>query len=115
MNPIEYFKKHTLAEAKEILSAAPENATHFDLSYKKDKCAYLRLEIKRNKANELPGTLDLIELKTVVESLEIIERFNGIDRAKAVAAVKDTHYMSCKLDPCDDLLKAIEIYEAVLS
>lgn len=109
MNAHKFVAEKGVDEAKRILKLAPENSNY----------RYYSVDIGNSNSgwhvDYRANCIDLVELKQVVESVEIVSLFGGIVNTRAVAAVEDTHYMGCKLESCHDLLKAIADYELVES
>lgn len=79
MTPEQFIYENGEKEAREVVEGAPDWATHFDLTHKD----HYQVEDGEECCLEDLDTVDLSDLKRLVESLDIIEKFGyDIDGAK---------------------------------
>lgn len=76
MKANEFFKKHGLNKAKVLLSTQGKTITEL-------KDEYTSAQLKEYQGYIVSGDLmSLVELKRLVESYELVEKFGGLDKAK---------------------------------
>ena len=68
-NAIKFIKEHSVEKAREVLEGAPELAEY----YSTIDGEYYRIEI---------NAVNLKQLKRLVESVDLVESFNGVEMAK---------------------------------
>lgn len=72
-----------LQYAKEIVDSAPDNATEWNEGYE-FQCGQ---SVEISPADREKYFVDLVELKRLVESLDLIKFYDGIERAKLKLAM----------------------------
>ena len=108
MDAIQFIKEHGVDKAREVVEGAPDGATHLS----DDTSHYVNTDFKplpTHIKEQLPELVDLSDLKRLVESVDFINKFGGIDLAKAYDKQMSDH----GFDPFFD--KAIADYESIYS
>ena len=77
MNAIKFIKNNGVDKAREVLSGAPEGATHLS----DDACHYVNADFKPLPAHikeQLPKLIVLNDLKRLVKSVERVDSYGGL-------------------------------------
>ena len=89
MDAIQFIKEHGADKAMEVVECAPEGATHLS----DDACHYVNADFKPLPAHikeQLPKLVDLSDIKRLVESVDIISKFDSVQEAQdAIANAPD--------------------------
>lgn len=96
MNATDFIKQHGVDKAREVVEGAPELAEY----YSTIDGGYYRIEI---------NAVNLKQLKRLVESVDLVESFNGVEMAK--------RYLEENVECSDSerLKQAIADYELIYS
>ncbi|EMC7871941.1 hypothetical protein [Acinetobacter baumannii] len=78
MKPEQFIREFGERKAREVVEGAPDWATHFDLTHKD----HYQVEDGEECCLEDLDTVDLSDLKRLVESLGYVSRWGGIERCK---------------------------------
>lgn len=100
MDAIEFVKKFGWEKAKEAITHVAWCETAY--------CIRLKHGCFKSASD---CCVDINDLKQIVDAFELVEKAGGIDNAKGICSVEDTHYLGCKLPNCDDLKQAINLVE----
>ena len=106
MNAINFIKQNGVEKAREVVEGAPGGATHLS----DDACHYVNADFKPLPAHikeQLPELIVIDDIERMVKSVDFINKFGGIDLAKAYDKQMSAH----GFDPFFD--KTIADYEAI--
>lgn len=78
MKPEQFIREFGVEKAREVVEGAPDWATHFDLTHKD----HYQVEDGEECCLEDLDTVDLSDLKRLVESLDLVEVCGGLVEAK---------------------------------
>lgn len=81
MNAIQFIKENGVEKSREVVQLAPDGATHLS----DDACHYVNANFKPLPAHikeQLPKLIVLDDLKRLVESVDMLKRFGGIELSK---------------------------------
>ena len=81
MNAYQFIKEHGVEKAREVVSGAPDGATHLS----DDTCHYVNVDFKPLPAHikeQLPKLVDLSDIKRLVESVDLIDSLGGLELSK---------------------------------
>lgn len=92
MKPEQFIREYGVEKARKVVKGAPDWATHFDLTHKD----HYQVEDGEECCLEDLDTVDLSDLKRLVESLDLVEKLGGYGKCK--------FYMTgMKLNKCDSV------------
>ena len=80
-NAIQFIKEHGVEKAREVVSGAPDGATHLS----DDACHYVNADFKPLPAHikeQLPKLIVIDDLKRLVESVDLIDSLGGLELSK---------------------------------
>ncbi|MDO7457040.1 hypothetical protein Q5X71_03205 [Acinetobacter baumannii] len=80
MKPEQFIREHGVERAREVVEGAPDWATHFDLTHKD----HYQVEDGEECCLEDLDTVDLSDLKRLVESLDIVRVIGPIEYTRSV-------------------------------
>jgi hypothetical protein len=121
MNAVDFIKKHGVDKAREVVEGAPEGSTKFCITGIDGVPTYLKLvdgdywfswmngfskacQIAYKRIDELDSIIDIPDIQRLVESVDLVNSFGGLEDAKAVVKM-GKHYKY--------LEKAIADYESI--
>ena len=81
MNAIQFIKEHGVEKAREVVSGAPDGATHLS----DDACHYVNADFKPlpdHIKEQLPKLIVIDDLKRLVESVDLIDSLGGLELSK---------------------------------
>ena len=107
MNAINFIKQNGVEKAREVVSGAPEGATHLS----DDACHYVNADFKPLPAHikeRLPKLVDLSDIKRLVESVYLVKEHCTLERAEKYA---NSPYTAPEIKVC--LLDAIADYRSI--
>ena len=81
MNAIQFIKEHGVEKAREVVSGAPDGATHLS----DDACHYVNADFRPLPAHikeQLPKLIVIDDLKRLVESVDLIDSLGGLELSK---------------------------------
>ena len=81
MNATDFIKQHGVDKAREVVSGAPDGATHLS----NDTRHYVNADFKPLPAHikeQLPKLIVINDLKRLVDSLDLVKSYGGIINAK---------------------------------
>ena len=81
MNAIQFIKEHGVDKAREVVSGAPDGATHLS----NDTRHYVNADFKPLPAHikeQLPKLIVIDDLKRLVESVDLIDSLGGLELSK---------------------------------
>lgn len=102
MNAVDFIKKYTIDKAREVVDGAPEWASEFCF----ESNEYINYSDTGN-VSDCNSCVPIERLKRLVESVDFINKFGGIDLAKAYDKEMGSH----GFDPFFE--RAITNYEAI--
>lgn len=100
-NAIQFIQQHGVYKAREVVEGAPDGATHLS----DDACHYVNADFKPLPAHikeQLPKLIVIDDLKRIVESVDIISKFDSVQEAKdaisnAPEGATDYRKLSCTI------------------
>ena len=107
MNATDFIKQHGVDKAREVLSGAPDGATHLS----DDACHYVNADFKplpTHIKEQLPKLIVIEHLKRLVESVYLVKEHHTLDRAIEYA---NSQYTAPEIKVC--LLDAIADYRSI--
>lgn len=81
MNAIQFIKENGVEKAREVVSGAPEGATHLS----DDACHYVNADFKPlpNRIKEqLPELIVIDDIERMVKSVDLVESLGGLELSK---------------------------------
>lgn len=114
MNAIQFIKENGVEKAREVVSGAPEGATHLS----DDACHYVNADFKPlpNRIKEqLPELIVIDDLKRLVESVDLLKSNGGYEEAKDTFDFAIKHGMNDLTEFGSRLKQAIADYESIYS
>ena len=113
-NAIQFIKEQGVEKAREVVSGAPEGATHLS----DDACHYVNADFKPlpdHIKEQLPELIDLSELKRLVESVDLLKSNGGYEEAKDTFDFAIKHGMNDLTEFGSRLKQAISDYKSIYS
>ena len=107
MNAIKFIQQNGVEKAREVLSGAPDGATHLS----DDACHYVNADFKPlpdHIKEQLPKLVVINDLKRLVESIYLVKEHYTLDRAIEYA---NSQYTAPEIKVC--LLDAIADYKSI--
>ena len=83
MNAIKFIKNNGVDKAREVLSGAPDGATHLS----DDTSHYVNADFKPLPAHikeQLPKLIVIDDIERMVESVDLVKRYGGIAEVKTL-------------------------------
>lgn len=102
MKPEQFIREYGVEKARKVVKGAPDWATHFDLTHKD----HYQVEDGEECCLEDLDTVDLSDLKRLVESFDLVNSLGGLKAARSEAH-KDCFAYN------QPLLAAIAAYESI--
>ena len=81
MDAIQFIKEHGVDKAREVVSGAPEGATHLS----DDACHYVNADFKPLPAHikeQLPELIVIDDIERMVKSVDLIDPLGGLELSK---------------------------------
>ena len=81
MNAIQFIKEHGVEKAREVVSGAPDGATHLS----DDACHYVNADFKPLPAHikeQLPKLIVIDDIERMVKSVDLIDSLGGLELSK---------------------------------